>query len=157
MNKKIKDLVEDDKVLISFEKEDKHYYGLLCRPNIMFPTWVKVRFGDRGGYWREHTFRIKDRDVYEYTDGKITLNCNLSDETDEKIQKRDKLALIQELQYQTESERKDISTEKLHLRWKEEANIASNWFLQLPEKQQEYVMQLCNNKSVVHHTFPACA
>ena len=25
MNKKIKDLVEDDKVLISFEKEDKHY------------------------------------------------------------------------------------------------------------------------------------
>ena len=42
MNKKIKDLVEYDKVLISIEKEDKHYYGTLCRPNVMFPTWVKV-------------------------------------------------------------------------------------------------------------------
>ena len=50
MNKKIKDLVEDDKVLISFEKEDKHYYGTLCRPNVMFPTWVKVRYGNNEGY-----------------------------------------------------------------------------------------------------------
>ena len=156
MNKKIKDLVEDDKVLISFEKEDKHYYGTLCRPNVMFPTWVKVRYGNNEGYW-EHTFRINNRDVYEYSDGRITINCNFSNEIDEKIQTRKRLALIQRLQAQTEDEKRDIETEKLHLRWKDEANMANNWFLQLPEKQQEYVMQLCNNSSVVHHTFPACA
>lgn len=155
MNKKIKDLVEDDKVLISFEKEDKHYYGLLCRPNIMFPTWVKVRFGDRGGYWSEHTFRIKDKDVYEYTDGEITINCNLSDETDEKIQKRDRLALIQEFQYQTEDERKDIAYDKLMLSLKDRRNQADIFFLSLSEKEQEYVMQLCNYSLVVNQTFPA--
>ena len=133
MNKKIKDLVEDDKVLISFEKEDKHYYGTLCRPNVMFPTWVKVRYGNNEGYW-EHTFRINNRDVYEYSDGRITINCNFSNEIDEKIQTRKRLALIQRLQYQTEDERKDIAYDKLMLSLKDRRNQADIFFLSLSEK-----------------------